>query len=121
MSGQSLRPLRSSIQLPARSHDDSEKLVPMHQIVHRHHSTLASTQARWRGYLARQSSGPAAAAVRQRLAAAADRASARPERQVGALTLAAVAAIVRHADLPRGAASASQVGARATLHPEKRR
>lgn len=59
--------------------------------------------------MARHASSQAVAALQLRLAAAAQRAAANPERQVGSVTRAAMAVIVHHADLPRGAASASQV------------
>lgn len=67
-------------------------------------------QAAWRGACARKRAGPAAAAVRARIAAAAATASAQPQRQLGALTRSALAAIVQHADLPASATSLSEVG-----------
>lgn len=66
-----------------------------------------ASQAAWRGALARRRAPPLAAVLRECIAAAA--AAAIPGKRLGVLTRAALAVVVKHADLPAGAASLSEV------------
>lgn len=73
------------------------------------YSHAPGVQAAWRAARARRRAGPAARAIRARIAAAAATAVGNPQLQMGAVAQSALATIMQHADLPT-AASLSEVG-----------